>query len=533
VTGRSSEIPSTAALLATCAAELSRRTESAEYLLLVGPHAAIRDPDAVAQLAHLALTTGCEDAPYLLQLLADVVRSNRASPTALTESEIVRSYSVVALPDRRHGTAHALEADLTVGIGSYVYGLAVKSLVEYATGSRAATMEAVLGAIQAATTSNNRHWLTRLEIVHAALIEDRVRLQLAIARASEAGDLALPEVAEVIVDSFELLQPLPSSVQMSISRWPARWLPVLRRKVAGGYSSASHAAARVLDEYGEPADVPLLRAYDRTYLRGTRLVGLGRRLIATRSPVVAIHDLGRGSLEVEDRVASFGSMRRRAAGLLCYLASRPARSAAREQIMEDLWSDLAPASAANSLNQTLFFLRRELDPYFDEDTSYEYISNSGDLVWLDEAKVAIDSVMFATSATAALSVVDAEPSQAIAALELYSGRFAVEFEYEEWSMGWRDYLHSTFLHLARAAHRTLAIRGDLSGALTVAHRALSEDPQACEIERALVWTYAAADSHDAAVRQYQHFATSFRELNDDVAPSFEEVTRQALPAPGL
>ncbi len=76
--------------------------------------------------------------------------------------------------------------------------------------------------------------------------------------------------------------------------------------------------------------------------------------------------------------------------------------------MEDLWSDLAPASAANSLNQTLYFLRRDLDPYFDEDTSYEYISHSGDLVWLDASKVAVDSVHFASSATAALAVLDSE-----------------------------------------------------------------------------------------------------------------------------
>jgi hypothetical protein len=98
----------------------------------------------------------------------------------------------------------------------------------------------------------------------------------------------------------------------------------------------------------------------------------------------------------------------------------------------------------------------------------------------------IDSVRFASSATAALSIVETEPEPAIAALELYAGRFAIEFEYEEWSMSWRDYLHSTFLHLACSAHRTLAMRGDLGRALTVAHRTLSEDPQATEIERALI-----------------------------------------------
>jgi hypothetical protein len=67
-TGRRSEVPSTAALLAICTAELARRSESAEYAALVEPEAANQDPDAVAQLAYLALTTGDADAPRLLQL---------------------------------------------------------------------------------------------------------------------------------------------------------------------------------------------------------------------------------------------------------------------------------------------------------------------------------------------------------------------------------------------------------------------------------------------------------------------------------
>ena len=84
-------------------------------------------------------------------------------------------------------------------------------------------------------------------------------------------------------------------------------------------------------------------------------------------PGSVIHQ-GRGS-----RVP-IGSIRRRAAALLYYLVSRPTQTATREQIMEELWPDLVPTSAANSLNQTLYFLRREIDPFYDEDESYEYVS---------------------------------------------------------------------------------------------------------------------------------------------------------------
>ena len=97
--------------------------------------------------------------------------------------------------------------------------------------------------------------------------------------------------------------------------------------------------------------------------------------------------LGRSFIKVDDRVVPIGSIRRRAAALLYYLVSRPTQTATREQIMEELWPDLVPSSAANSLNQTLYFLRREIDPYYDEDESYDYVSNRGELVWLDQAKI--------------------------------------------------------------------------------------------------------------------------------------------------
>ena len=41
---------------------------------------------------------------------------------------------------------------------------------------------------------------------------------------------------------------------------------------------------------------------------------------------------------------------------------------------------------------------------------------------------------------------------------------------------------------------------------------LAEDPRAIDVERALVWTYVASESNDAAALQYQHYATNYREL---------------------
>ena len=96
------------------------------------------------------------------------------------------------------------------------------------------------------------------------------------------------------------------------------------------------------------------------------------------------------------------------------------------------------ASAANSLNQTLYFLRREIDPFYDEDESYEYLSNKGELVWLDRGKTRIASVCFAAEASRALRVIDLDPDPARLAVRQYAGKFAAEFEYEDWAHDWRD-----------------------------------------------------------------------------------------------
>ncbi len=226
---------------------------------------------------------------------------------------------------------------------------------------------------------------------------------------------------------------------------------------------------------------------------------------------------------MDSRVVPIGSIRRRAAGLLYYLVSRPTRTATRDQIMEDLWPDLVPSSAANSLNQTLYFLRREIDPYYDEDESYDYISNRGELVWLDRAKTKISSVVFAEEAARALRVIDDDPYLAMSVLRSYVGRFAAEFEYEDWAQDWRDQLHSSFLHLGRSLQRVLSLRGALGDSVEVANFVLAEDPRALDIERALVWTYIASESNDAAALQYQHFASSYREAYAVMPPTFAEV----------
>ena len=69
--------------------------------------------------------------------------------------------------------------------------------------------------------------------------------------------------------------------------------------------------------------------------------------------------------------------------MLCYLVTRPDLSATRDQVLDSLWPDLDPEIAVNSLNQTVYFLRRVFEESYSDDLSPGYVHHDSDVVWLD------------------------------------------------------------------------------------------------------------------------------------------------------
>ena len=197
-----------------------------------------------------------------------------------------------------------------------------------------------------------------------------------------------------------------------------------------------------------------------------------------------------------------------------YLVSRPNFTATREQIIEDLWPEGDVGAGSNSLNQSLYFLRREIDPWYEDDLSPEYLTFEADLISLDQDLVSADSVNFIRRARdlrgTEVQLADVEPL-----LNLYRGPFAPEFEYEEWALSWRARVHAAYLDFARSAVERLTRQGGLSTAVDVCLRVLAVDPDARDVERALVWLYWRGGARSAAETQYAHLASA--ERDDGVA----------------
>jgi LuxR family maltose regulon positive regulatory protein len=207
-------------------------------------------------------------------------------------------------------------------------------------------------------------------------------------------------------------------------------------------------------------------------------------------------------ITVGTRRYALANMRRKPASVLMFLVTRSEFSANREQVIDALWPDSDPDSAANNLNQSLYFLRRDIDPWYEDDVSVDYVGFQGDVVWLDAGLIHVKSVEFVRG----VKNTPADSDLMLPLLTSYTATFAPEFEYEEWAMAWRARVHSTFLEMANTSVSRLVARGDLPQAKAIAAHTLTVDPDASDVERRLVWLYARLRLESAARSQYEHLA---------------------------
>ncbi|CAN5670384.1 BTAD domain-containing putative transcriptional regulator [soil metagenome] len=495
----------------------------------------------------LATSTGSEhaDVPaamaYCRALMGDLVTANRllASAQQLHEkghsdlvalSTMAETRALMMLPGQPAAALDALTQvprDHPLDLGFGMTRSVLEAICHLLAGDRDLAKRVVeLGLIEARTRGNQRCEV-RLRILAALTSRDHDLLIGAIAHAAETSELATLELADAIGAHLDLLPKVPPALDASIANWRDRWRPVLRRQLALGNDPRARAASLLLDKYGGAQDVGRLRAYDKTYRRRGATAGLGRNLSRQVSSRLRIHDLGQVILAIDDRLVSLGKIRRRPASLLMYLVTRPNFTATREQILEDLWPDGDASAGLNSLNQSLYFLRREIDPWYEDDLSPEYVSYQAELVSLDSELVRVASADFVTRSRRLLTP-GSSTKEVLALIESYRGQFCPEFEYEDWAIGWRTRVHAAYLDFAKSAVVRLAAGGELRSACDVALKVLGLDPDAEDIERQLIWLYWRTGAESAAEAHHSRLAAQGRADGLDVAPLSEIVAPVTL-----
>jgi DNA-binding SARP family transcriptional activator len=196
-------------------------------------------------------------------------------------------------------------------------------------------------------------------------------------------------------------------------------------------------------------------------------------------------------------------------------------SASRDRVLDALWPDVDPAGAINSLNQTVYFLRRVFEPDYLEETSPGYLHHDPDVLWLDSGLVTSRS----SRCRGLISkIADGWDLSLVRQLtEEYVAPFALDFMYEDWAAPFRTSLHASFLEVVEKAVAMGVATGAYGDAIVIAQRALSVDHDADQIELALLRLFEKSGAHAAAEEQYGHYSTVLRSGLGIEAPPFSSL----------
>jgi LuxR family maltose regulon positive regulatory protein len=411
----------------------------------------------------------------------------------------------------RSSDAVVLQARLTSGLRSAVAFEARRRLAR-------AVLAAVTGSSSARTESEAARtwaesqgaylWARVARIIGAT--SDKKLLDTVVTQEGSRDSATLSIAADVLAAHLDSLEGSSRALVASEARQrPERWRGPLRRAVDGLSGSQQIAAAVLLDEIGESEDIALLRRHARAKLPGFP-PSVGRTLARRLARVAFVEDLGRVQITIGDRQVDGSNVRRKVLALLCLLLTRTRFAATREEVLDAIWPDLEPATALNSLNQTVYFLRRVFEPSFVEDTTPGYVGQNGETVWLDVELVQTRS----RRCRELIRAMGASPDpEAVAQLvEEYHGRFALDFLYDDWSATYRDSLHASFLRIVEAALRQDTNSGQYTRGILLAQRAMDAEPESEEIHLALLRLYRLSGSLAAAAEQYEHYAKAQRDL---------------------
>ena len=233
-------------------------------------------------------------------------------------------------------------------------------------------------------------------------------------------------------------------------------------------------------------------------------------------------------------VTAFGSIRIRRGGgdgfegtihrprqraLLGYLLARVDNPPSRDQVIETLWPNAEPEDGVNSLNQSVYQLRRVIDPGYRDGESPQYLISTTDTVALDGSLVTTDLQAFRVVARA----FDRGTGVDVRVLgnelvALVGGEFLAELVYEDWATSFRMAVHAEVREvLVRLTEDPwLASYPDLG--LRAATRLADLDPYDEQAHLAMARCLQVMGRREAARRVIQRFLSRLR---DDLGESPE------------
>ena len=220
---------------------------------------------------------------------------------------------------------------------------------------------------------------------------------------------------------------------------PDFWVPRVCREVLSDLSTENR--AEMLATIERHAGSVTLKSLES--VNGSDITALRLRLVQKQAPRLYFRTFGGLAIHRDSWSGrTIEVTKRRTRSLLALLAAHIMEPISRDEILDTLWPEADPAAAVNSLNQTLFQLRRSLDADYKDGSSPHYVVSSAEAISLNERLVRFDWIELLRKASALQSPnpkVRDDYAQFVA--DLVRGEFLSESRYEDWSAGPRRRVH--------------------------------------------------------------------------------------------
>ncbi|HEX9372657.1 MAG TPA: BREX system ATP-binding domain-containing protein, partial [Roseiflexaceae bacterium] len=213
----------------------------------------------------------------------------------------------------------------------------------------------------------------------------------------------------------------------------------------------------------------------------------------------------------------------------------PQRQLLKDRVLDLLWPDKSPETAANNLHRTLFILRRVLQPDLENANQSHYLLCKDDMIALHAATIAwVDAEEFVR-----LIRLGRQQNHNLehydAALALYKGEFLPEDVYENWAESQRGVLHKHYVDLLKQVTAIHTERAAYPKAIGNLHALLSLDPTDEAVQRELMRLYAQIGERHKALRLYQQSSQALRdelgvEPSAQTTDLYESILHETLPA---
>jgi ATP/maltotriose-dependent transcriptional regulator MalT/DNA-binding SARP family transcriptional activator len=225
-----------------------------------------------------------------------------------------------------------------------------------------------------------------------------------------------------------------------ISVDPRHWTPVVGLLIPSLTGDIRADVIAAIEDHADPTTPAALRHVDGGDVQEAR-----KKLIQRFAQRIYVRSFG--SLTIHPRTwdapgAVLG--RRRMRLLLGLLVAHADAGLTRDQAIDIMWPDSDPSAAVNSLNQTVFQLRRLFDPNYREAESPQYIISNVETVQLNKDLVDTDlrEVRRLSDELARPDSQSAHAEMARRLVDLVRGEFLADLRYEDWVSAAQLTVHS-------------------------------------------------------------------------------------------